>query len=102
MTSEELVSPHHSPGPKQLFGTDLGSWKGWRSDEDVVNNAAPLVMEFSVASSLWVWTHNLGFRPTVAAYTTSWEQFEVNVLHNSTAELQVEHLSNLAGYLVIR
>ncbi len=102
MTPTELVDIRQSPGPKQVFGTDVGSNKGWRSDESVVQGTAPLRKDITVPSTVWSWNHALGFTPLIQVFTTVGEQMLAYSQNVDTNNLTITHLYAATGYILIR
>lgn len=102
MTPDQLVDVRQSPGPRQVFGTDVGSNKDWRSDESVVQNSIPLQKEFNVPATTWFWSHGLGFRPLIQVYNEAWEQILTYTQQADSNNLSIIFLYAATGFVVIR
>ena len=102
MTANELVDPRSTPGPDYVWATDDYGFKKWIRATVLVGEAAPHTMAFLVSASTWTWTHNLGHRPIVRAYDTSWNEIIMDIVHDSVNQVRAVANGNVTGYLLGR
>lgn len=81
-----------------VFAPDVGSGRWLRI---LVNAAAPQQKQFTVAASIWTWTHNLGRKLAgIQAFDSSWNLIATDIQENTDNQITVTHLANITGWLM--
>lgn len=57
--------------------------------------------DFVVPSAVWTWVHGLGYRPIVEVFDADGNELVAAVEHVDANTIQVSHLSNLTGFVII-
>ena len=81
-----------------IFAPDVGTGRWIRI---LVNAYGQQKKQFTVAGSIWTWTHNLGRKLAgIQAFDDSFNLITTDIQENTDNQITATHLSNITGWLI--
>jgi len=87
-----------APDAINVFAPNIGAGRWIRL---TLNSGGPQQKAFTIAASVWTWTHNLGRKLAgIQAFDGSWNLMATDIQENTDNQITAVHLFNATGYLM--